>query len=88
MALAGYNMGLGHLRDARRLTQMKGLNPDSWTDVRQCLTLLTQEEWFSRTRHGYARGNEARAFVDSIQRFYEILTWMDTRDHPLLVTQL
>jgi membrane-bound lytic murein transglycosylase F len=88
MALAGYNLGLGHLRDARKLTQKQGLNPDSWTDVRQCLGLLTQEEWFSQTRHGYARGNEARVFVDSIQRYFEILTWMDTRDHPLLVTQL
>jgi membrane-bound lytic murein transglycosylase F len=88
MALAGYNMGLGHLRDARKLTQKQGLNPDRWTDVRKCLTLLTQEQWFSQTRHGYARGNEARAFVDSIQRYYEILIWMDTRDHPLLVTQL
>lgn len=88
MALAGYNLGLGHLRDARKLTQKQGLNPDSWADVRKSLTLLTQEQWFSQTKHGYARGNEARAFVDSIQRYYEILTWMDTRDHPLLVTQL
>lgn len=88
MALAGYNLGLGHLRDARKLTQMQGLNPDSWTDVRKCLGLLTQEQWFSKTRHGYARGNEARAFVDSIQRYYEILIWMDTRDHPLLLTKL
>ncbi len=88
MALAGYNLGLGHLRDARNLTQMQGLNPDSWADVRQCLGLLTQEKWFSKTRHGYARGNEARAFVESIQRYFEILTWMDTRDHPLLVTQI
>ncbi|HET6565242.1 MAG TPA: membrane-bound lytic murein transglycosylase MltF [Xanthomonadales bacterium] len=88
MALAGYNLGLGHLRDARKLTQMQGLDPDSWTDVRKCLGLLTQEEWFSKTRHGYARGNEARAFVDSIQRYYEILIWMDTRDHPLLLTKL
>ncbi|MDZ4730712.1 MAG: membrane-bound lytic murein transglycosylase MltF [Xanthomonadales bacterium] len=88
MALAGYNLGLGHLRDVRKLTQAQGLNPDSWADVRQSLSLLTQEKYFSQTRHGYARGNEARAFVDSIQRYYEILTWMDTRDHPLLVTQL
>jgi membrane-bound lytic murein transglycosylase F len=88
MALAGYNLGLGHLRDARVLTEMQGLNPDSWADVRQCLALLTQEKWFSQTKHGYARGNEARAFVDSIQRYFEILTWMDTRDHPLLITQL
>lgn len=88
MALAGYNLGLGHLGDARVLTQMQGLNPDSWPDVRKSLGLLTQEKWFSKTRHGYARGNEARAFVDSIQRYFEILTWMDTRDHPLLVTQI
>jgi len=88
MALAGYNLGLGHLRDARILTEIQGLNPDSWADVRQCLRLLTQEKWHNQTKHGYARGNEAKAFVDSIQRYYEILTWMDTRDHPLLVTQL
>jgi membrane-bound lytic murein transglycosylase F len=88
MALAGYNLGLGHLRDVRKLTQAQGLNPDSWADVRQSLRLLTQEKYFSQTRHGYARGNEARAFVDRIQRYYEILIWMDTRDHPLLVTQL
>lgn len=88
MALVGYNLGLGHLRDARVLTQTQGLNPDRWADVRQSLSLLTQEKWHTKTKHGYARGNEAKAFVDSIQRYYEILTWMDTRDHPLLVTQL
>ncbi len=87
MALAGYNLGMGHLRDARVLTEIQGRNPDRWADVRLCLGLLTQEKWHSQTRHGYARGNEAKAFVDSIQRYHEILTWMDTRDHPLLVTQ-
>jgi len=88
MALAGYNLGLGHLGDARILTQKQGLDPDRWADVRQSLGLLTQEKWHSQTQHGYARGNEAKALVDSIQRYYEILIWMDTRDHPLLVTQL
>ena len=79
---------LSELVAARKITQAQGLNPDSWVDLRQCLGMLTQEKFFSNTRHGYARGYEARAFVDSIQRYYEILTWMDTRDHPLLVTQL
>jgi len=87
MALAAYNLGMGHLRDARKLTESQGMDPDSWADVRQSLSLLTQEQWYSKTRHGYARGNEARRFVESIQRYYEILTWMDTRDHPLLITQ-
>jgi membrane-bound lytic murein transglycosylase F len=88
MALAAYNLGMGHLRDARKLTQAQGLDPDRWADVSQSLSLLTQEQWFSKTRHGYARGNEARRFVENIQRYYEILTWMDTRDHPLLITQV
>ncbi|MEJ8567610.1 membrane-bound lytic murein transglycosylase MltF [Elongatibacter sediminis] len=87
MALAAYNLGMGHLRDARRLTQKRGFDPDRWADVRQSLDLLSQEKWHSQTRHGYARGFEAKQFVANIQRYFEILTWMDTREHPLLVTQ-
>jgi membrane-bound lytic murein transglycosylase F len=86
MALAAYNMGMDHLRDARRLTQKLGLDPDRWSDVRQSVELLGQEKWYSQTRHGYARGFEAQEFVENIRRYFEILTWMDTRDHPLLVT--
>ncbi len=88
MALAAYNMGLGHLHDARKLADQKGLDPDSWSDVSSVLGLLSQEKWYSQTRHGYARGFEAKAFVESIQRYYQTLIWMDTREHPLLVAQL
>ncbi len=88
MALAAYNMGMSHLRDARRLTQKLGRDPDRWADVRQTLDLLSQEKWHSQTRHGYARGFEAKQFVENIRRYYELLTWMDTREHPLLVTQV
>jgi len=87
MALAAYNMGLGHLEDARVLTQKQGGNPDSWQDVESRLELLSQEAWFSQTRYGYARGYEARQFVRNIQSYYETLVWMDTREHPLLVAE-
>lgn len=87
MALAAYNMGMGHLRDARKLTQKQGLNPDSWSDVSATLDLLSQEKWHRQTLFGYARGFEARAYVENIKRFYEILVWMESRQHPLLVTQ-
>ncbi len=88
LALAAYNIGMGHLEDARRLTARQGGNPDVWNDVRERLPLLTQEKYHRNTRYGYARGYEAQAYVDNIQRFYETLIWMDTRAHPLLAEQM
>ena len=88
MALAAYNLGMGHLEDVRVLTEKLGGNPDSWEDVSGRLELLSQEEWFQQTRYGYARGYEARQFVENIQSYYDILIWMDTRDHPLLTAEL
>ena len=87
MALAAYNMGMGHLEDARVLTQTQGGDPDSWQDVESRIELLSQEAWYSQTRYGYARGHEARQFVRNIQSYYETLVWMDTREHPLLVAE-
>ena len=34
MALAAYNMGYGHLLDARDITKERGGNPDRWVDVK------------------------------------------------------
>jgi len=84
LALAAYNIGLGHLEDARILTERQGGNPDRWVDVRERLPLLTQQRYFTQTRFGYARGYEAVNYVENIRTFYEILVWMDGRDHPLL----
>lgn len=84
LALAAYNIGLGHLEDARILTERQGGNPDRWVDVRDRLPLLTQRRYFSQTRFGYARGYEAVSYVENIRTFYEILVWMEGRDHPLL----
>ena len=85
LALAAYNVGLGHLEDARILTQRLGGDPDRWLDVREHLPLLTQERWHSQTRFGYARGYEPVHFVENVRTFHEILLWMEGREHPLLV---
>jgi peptidoglycan lytic transglycosylase F len=76
MALAAYNVGFGHLEDARILTQMHGKNPDVWADVRQHLPLLADERWYPRTKRGYARGREPVGFVHNIRSYYDILLWM------------
>ena len=85
LALAAYNVGFGHLEDARVLTQRRGGDPDRWLDVRETLPLLTQERWHRQTRFGYARGYEPVHFVENVRTFFEILLWMEGRDHPLLV---
>ncbi|MBS9405591.1 membrane-bound lytic murein transglycosylase MltF [Halomonas sp. TRM85114] len=90
MAMAAYNVGLGHLYDARRIVEMQGGDPDSWTDVREALPLLQEQEWHSQTRHGYARGGEPVIYVRNIRRYYEILDYLDQSQqrYPLLDARL
>ena len=80
LALAAYNMGLGHLEDARILAERAGLNPDKWQDVRQVLPRLTEPEHFNKLKHGYARGHEAQRLVDNVRNYYDILNRMVPRD--------
>ncbi|MEX1993148.1 MAG: membrane-bound lytic murein transglycosylase MltF [Steroidobacteraceae bacterium] len=76
LALAAYNVGYGHLEDARVLAQARGLDPDDWEVVRETLPLLSQERWYTRTRRGYARGWEPVGFVRNVQTYAELLKWM------------
>jgi membrane-bound lytic murein transglycosylase F len=74
-ALAAYNVGGGHLEDARRLTQAEGLNPNKWLDVKTILPRLAQKKWYTKTRYGYARGGEPVHYVANVRRYYDILIW-------------
>ena len=76
LALAAYNIGYGHLEDARVLAQSAGGDPDSWTAVRDKLPLLAQERWYTQARRGYARGWEPVGFVRNVQTYLDILEWM------------
>lgn len=84
MAMAAYNVGLGHLYDARRITEELGGDSNRWEDVREALPLLQQQEWHSKTRHGYARGGEPVIYVRNIRRYYEILTYVDRSQQQYL----
>ncbi|MFI2812552.1 membrane-bound lytic murein transglycosylase MltF [Microbulbifer zhoushanensis] len=75
MALAAYNVGYGHLEDARVLTEKMGGNPDLWTDVRERLPLLAKRQYYKGTRHGYARGWEPVTYVQNIRHYQALLTW-------------
>lgn len=81
-ALASYNVGFGHLEDARILTESAGKNPDRWMDVKEFLPLLAQKEYYSKTKYGYARGHEPVAYVQNIRRYYDVLAWMKDPSAP------
>jgi len=74
-ALAAYNIGYGHLEDARVLAQRAGRDPDSWDEVREFLPLLEQEYWYSQTLNGFARGSQPVHYVDSVRGYRDLLEW-------------
>lgn len=83
-ALASYNIGYGHLMDARRITSLKKQNPDAWSDVKENLPLLHQRKWYKQTRYGYARGREAQHYVNNIRQYKKTLTWfINERDKKI-----
>ncbi len=73
MALAAYNVGLGHLHDARRLADANGDDPDRWLDVKEWLPRLAEPKWHEQTRYGYARGREPVTYVQNIRSYYDKL---------------
>lgn len=73
LALAAFNIGAGHLEDARVLAQRQKLDPDHWRGVKQALPLLAQPEFYEQAKLGYARGGMPVAFVDRVRAYYDIL---------------
>ncbi|MFT5758530.1 MAG: membrane-bound lytic murein transglycosylase F [Alteromonadaceae bacterium] len=78
-ALASYNVGLGHLNDARKITRAQGGDPDRWVEVKSRLPLLKQKKYYKKTKYGYARGDESVNYVENIRRYYDTLEWMDNQ---------
>lgn len=84
MALAAYNVGMGHLEDARRLTQHLGDNPDLWTDVENHLPKLAKRKYYSGLKHGYARGWEPVDYANNIMKYRDIIAWHDQQEQRRL----
>jgi membrane-bound lytic murein transglycosylase F len=78
-ALAAYNLGYGHIEDARSLVRKRGGDPDKWIELKTVLPLLGHRQWFRKTKHGKARGALAVHYVNSVRRYYDLLVWLTER---------
>jgi membrane-bound lytic murein transglycosylase F len=72
-ALAAYNVGMGHVNDARLLAERLGKDPDKWDDLKQVLPLLAKKEFYKELPHRYARGWEPVQYVKRIRAYRNIL---------------
>ena len=73
LALAAFNIGIGHLEDARVLAARRKLNPDSWSDIKKTLPVLAQPDSVDATKFGFARGGQAVVFVETVRAYYDVL---------------
>ena len=82
MALAAYNVGRGHFRDAQGLARKLGKNPNLWIDMKEVLPLLSEKEYYKDLTYGYARGNEPVQYVTRIRDYDDILVQYFTAQAP------
>lgn len=73
LALAAYNVGLAHLKDAQKLAEKMGRNPYSWRHLREVLPLLADPEYAAELEYGPARGYETVDFVERVKSFYNLM---------------
>lgn len=74
LALAAYNLGLGHLNAARSIARQQKANANTWYDMRRVLPLLAKPEYYSKLKSGRGRGGEAVILVENIRSYYDILS--------------
>lgn len=78
MAVAAYNLGLGHLRGARQIASSLKRDNTTWVSMRAVLPLLSKPSFARRLKAGRARGGEAVIMTENVRAFYDILQRMDS----------
>jgi len=72
-ALAAYNIGFGHLLDARQLARQQEKDPGTWHDIKEVFPLLSQKKHYKKLKYGYARGLEPVKYIDRIRYYQDVL---------------
>ncbi|MBF0376580.1 MAG: membrane-bound lytic murein transglycosylase MltF [Desulfamplus sp.] len=72
-ALASYNVGYGHVTDAQKIAQKKGLDGNRWASLTKTLPLLSKPRYYSKAKYGYARGHEPIKYIKKVFAYYDIL---------------
>ncbi|MFC5300800.1 membrane-bound lytic murein transglycosylase MltF [Azospira restricta] len=82
MAIAAYNMGMGHFNGARHIAQGMKKSTDSWYEMKTVLPLLARPQYYQRLKSGKARGGEAVITAENVRMYYDILSRFEPRYRP------
>jgi membrane-bound lytic murein transglycosylase F len=83
MALAAYNVGMGHLNAARFLAKTLSSDPDSWYSMKKVLPLLAKPQFYNRLKSGKGRGGEAVIMAENIRVYNDILNRYERPFSPI-----
>ena len=83
LALAAYNLGMGHLNGARYLAKTLGTNPDAWYEMKKVLPLLSKPQFYRRLKSGKGRGGEAVIMTENIRVYADILNRFEPPYDPM-----
>src|SRR5574338_511883 len=74
MAVAAYNLGMGHFNGARQIAASLKRDTRAWLDIKEVLPLLSRPAYAGRLKSGAARGGEAVTTAENVRTYYEILS--------------
>ncbi|MFA6314265.1 MAG: membrane-bound lytic murein transglycosylase MltF [Sterolibacterium sp.] len=74
LALAAYNLGMGHMNGARAIAKGLKRDPGSWYEMKRVLPLLAREKYYRRLKSGRGRGGEAVIMVENIRTYFDVLS--------------
>ncbi len=82
-ALAAYNVGMGHVKDAQILAKRLKKDPTRWDEVKTVLPLLAQKKYYKTLPNRYARGWEPVQYVKRIRAYRKILQHVEQQKAQL-----
>ena len=83
LALAAYNLGMGHLNAARYLAGTQKADPDSWYAMKKVLPLLARPQYYNRLKSGKGRGGEAVIMTENVRIYNDILNRHERPYRPI-----
>ena len=80
MALAAYNVGFNHIKDARMIVEWQGGDPDTWVDIRKHCRCLRNANGIRRYRTATREAGSRCLYVNNIRAYYNILQWLTEQE--------